>query len=151
MPITIQSSRFGAIELPDSAAIEFPSGLIGLPGTRWALIGGDGDSDFRWLHSLEDPTLALPVVQPWLFFPGYEVVLSDTEAQRIGVTDAAEAEVYVTVRAAAELADFRANLRAPLVVRAGRGYQVINEAPDAPVRATLFAELAEAPAEPQVA
>ncbi len=151
MPITIQSSRFGVIELPDSAAIEFPSGLIGLPGTRWALVGPADDSEFRWLHSLEDPALALPVVQPWRFFPGYEVVLSDAEAQRAGIVDAADGEVYVTVRAAPELADFRANLRAPLVVRGGRGYQVINEAPDAPVRAILFAEPAETPAEPQVA
>ena len=43
----------------------------------------------------------------------------------------------VTVRAAGERSDFRCNLRAPIVVWNGRGHQVINEAPDAPVRATL--------------
>ena len=46
--------------------------------------------------------------------------------------------VWVTVRAGAELADFHANLRAPILVAEGKGHQVINEAADAPVRAPLF-------------
>ena len=44
--------------------------------------------------------------------------------------------------AGAELADFSANLRAPILIAAGRGRQMINEAKDAPVRAALF-EVAE--------
>ena len=46
--------------------------------------------------------------------------------------------VWVTVRAGAELADFSANLRAPILIGNGQGYQVINEAANAPVRAALF-------------
>ena len=36
--------------------------------------------------------------------------------------------MYVTVRAAEALEDFVANLKAPILVRSGRGYQVINQA-----------------------
>ena len=43
----------------------------------------------------------------------------------IGTNDAAEIDVWVTLRAAGELADFSRNLRAPIVVRNGRGHQVI--------------------------
>jgi flagellar assembly factor FliW len=50
--------------------------------------------------------------------------------------------VYVTVRAGAELSDFSANLRAPIVISGGRGHQVINETSNAPVRAALFPEVA---------
>jgi len=46
----------------------------------------------------------------------------------------------VTVRAGEELEDFSANLRAPILIAQGAGHQVINQAPDAPVRAPLFAE-----------
>jgi hypothetical protein len=53
--------------------------------------------------------------------------------------DPAEIDVWVTVRAAPELSDFSCNLRAPIVIWKGRGHQVINEAPDASVRAPLFA------------
>ena len=141
MSITIESTRFGMIEIPHEAVIEFPAGLIGLAGTRYALLAGDEDSAFVWLHSIDDPSLALPLTKPWQFFPSYEVVLSDAESQRIGLTDPAAADVYVTVSAAEALEDFRVNLRAPIVISAGRGHQVINEAPDAPVRAPLFSEV----------
>ena len=60
------------------------------------------------------------------------------DAERIGTDDAAQINVWVTVRAAGGLQHFSWNLRAPIVVRNGRGHQVINEAPEAPVRAALF-------------
>ena len=52
--------------------------------------------------------------------------------------------MWVTVRAGAELADFYANLRAPILVAEGQGHQVINESADAPVRAPLFPAVAAA-------
>lgn len=144
MPTTIDSTRFGAIDIADEAVIEFPTGLIGLGGSRYALVARDEETAFVWLHSIDDPALALPVTNPWRFFENYEVELSDSEAERIGVTDPSQCDVYVTVRAGESLADFTANLRAPILVSAGRGHQVINEASEAPVRAPLFADLVTA-------
>jgi flagellar assembly factor FliW len=137
MTQTLNSTRFGDVELSDAAVVDFPNGMIGLRGTRYALIPHDESGTFLWLHSMDDPDLALPVTRPWTFFPGYEVELSDSEAERIGVSDPAAAEVFVTVRATGEAADFSANLRAPIIMSGGRGFQVINEADDAPVRAPL--------------
>jgi flagellar assembly factor FliW len=144
MPVNIDSTRFGSIEIPDDGVIEFPNGLIGLAGTRYALVAKEEDSAFLWLHSIDDPSLALAVTNPFQFFPSYEVVLSDSEAARIGITSPEQADVFVTVRTAPELENFRCNLRAPILVSAGRGFQVINEAEDAPVRAPLFEALAAA-------
>ncbi len=138
--VTVESSRFGTLEIEEGAIIEFPTGLIGLGGRRWAVISKEPDGPFQWLHSLDDPALALPVTNPWNFFADYEVELSDSEAERIGVSDPAQAEVYVTVRAAEEAENFSANLRAPIIISNGRGFQVINEAGDPPVRAPLFAQ-----------
>ncbi len=143
MPITIDSTRFGSLQVPDEAVVEFPNGLIGLGGTHYALLARDESAPFIWLHSVEDGSLAIPVTNPWNFFPDYEVEISDSEAERIGISDPAQAEVLVTVRAGESLEDFRANLRAPLLISAGRGFQVINEARGTPVRAPLFAETAE--------
>ena len=33
----IESTRFGRVDIADDAVINFPDGLIGLPGTRYAL------------------------------------------------------------------------------------------------------------------
>ena len=68
--------------------------------------------------------------------------ISDAEAERIGISDPAEADVLVIVRAAEELEDFSVNLLAPLLISRGVGHQVINEAP-APVRVPLLSGLAE--------
>jgi flagellar assembly factor FliW len=137
--LTVESSRFGTIELDPAAVIEFPAGLIGLGGHRFAIVTPDPDSAFSWLHSLEDAAMALPITKPWEFFADYAVELSDGDSERVGA-EGDEVEVWVTVRAGAQLSDFSANLRAPIVIANGRGHQVINEAPDAPVRAPLFPE-----------
>jgi flagellar assembly factor FliW len=142
MAVSIDSTRFGQIEIQDEAVIEFPNGMIGLTGTRYALVAREEDGAFQWLHSLDDPSLAIPVTNPFVFFQSYEVEISSAEADRIGITEPEQADVYVTVRAGEQLEDFRANLRAPILITAGRGYQVINEASDAPVRAPLFDQVA---------
>jgi flagellar assembly factor FliW len=138
MTVTLQSSRFGALEIPSEAVIEFPSGLIGLGGSRYALLARSENSAFVWLHSLDDPDLAVPVTNPFRFFAGYEVEVSDEEAERIGLSEADDPAVYVTVRAADSLEDFSANLYAPILISGGRGHQIINQSADAPVRAPLF-------------
>jgi flagellar assembly factor FliW len=140
--LTIDSSRFGTLEIPAEDVIVFPAGLIGLGGRRFALVATD-DSAFSWLHSIDDPSLALPVTNPWQFFADYAVDLSDEAAAPI-TADAADVTVFVTVRAGAELSDFYANLRAPILIAEGQGHQVINESADAPVRAPLFPAVAAA-------
>src|SRR5205085_10656985 len=119
--ITLESTRFGTLEIPHDAVVEFPHGLIGLGGHRYALLAREEDATFIWLHSLEDPDLALPLTNPWRFFNSYEVELSDDEADRIGVDHTDETAVYVTVRAGEVLEDFSANLRAPILIAQGAG------------------------------
>jgi len=138
--LTFESSRFGTVEIAADAVIEFPSGLIGLGGSRYALVSADTDGAFHWLHSLEDASLALPVTNPWLFFDEYAVELSDDDTERVGSQNP---DVWVTVRAGSSPSDFSANLRAPILIAQGSGHQVINQAPDAPVRAPLFADSTE--------
>jgi flagellar assembly factor FliW len=143
MSLTVESTRFGTLEIEPEAVLSFPRGLIGLGGSRYALLSTDADSPFSWLHSVEDPDLALPVARPWEFFPDYEVVVGDAEAAALGLGSDAVADVWVTVRATERVEDFTVNLRAPIVVTSGedgpQAYQVINDAPGADVRAPLFA------------
>jgi flagellar assembly factor FliW len=136
----VRSSRFGDMEIPAEAVISFPAGLIGLGGQRYALLAREEDSAFAWLHSLDDPDLAIPVTNPWRFFADFSLELSDDDAERVGVDGDGQAAVWVTVRAGERPEDCMANLAAPILVHEGRGFQVINHAPDAPMRAPLFGE-----------
>lgn len=138
MPITLESSRFGTVEIAPDSVVEFPDGLIGLGGSRYALLSTDADSPFLWLHSLEDPTIALPVTNPHRFFSDFAVELNDEDAARLGFDDDGAVDVYVTVRAAPALEDVTVNLKAPILIRGGRAHQVINQAQGANLRAQLF-------------
>ena len=146
----IESTRFGTFEVRDDTLLTFPDGLIGLPGTRYVLVAREEQLPFYWLQSVDEARVALPVVDPWLFFPGYEIRLADDEARRLELTSADEAQILCVVRAADELADVTANLVAPVVVnRAVRlGRQIITDAHGYSVRHRLFSEveLAEATA-----
>jgi flagellar assembly factor FliW len=135
---TVNSSRFGKLEVPGEAVIEFPAGLIGVGGRRFALLTREESGAFKWLQETEREELALPVIDPFPFFPDYEVVLSDAEAERIGITDPAAAGVFVVVRADADPTAVSANLLAPILISSGVGHQVMNEASWAPLREPLL-------------
>lgn len=146
MSVTFESVRFGTVEVADDEVIDFPAGLIGLGGSRYALIDRNPGTGFLWLHAVEDPALALPVVRPEQFFSDFSLEITEQDGEAIGLGDPPVAEVYVTVRAAPNPLEITANLRAPLVIHEGRGYQVIN----ADERASLQAPLFEAAAQPSV-
>ena len=138
MTVTFESVRFGPVEVAEQQVIEFPRGLIGLGGDRWALLDRNPGSGFLWLHCVEDPALALPVVGPELFFPDFALELSSDEQAAIGLERLEDAEVYVTVRAMPNPLETTANLRAPLLIHSGRGFQVLNDAEGAELQAPLF-------------
>ncbi len=141
MALAIESPRFGHVEIDPDTVIEFPDGLIGLGGSRYALLTSDPGNPIVWLHCIDDPTLSLPVTDPHRYFSDYRVELTDEDAERLGIDDSTSVDVFVTVVAASELSDFTANQKAPILIWNGRGHQVINQAPGCDLRAPLFAEV----------
>jgi flagellar assembly factor FliW len=113
--------------------LDMPTGLIGIPGRRYALVGAP-DAPFRWLQSLDDPAFALPVTDP----TEHDIEFSLDLGEDVPAAELAECRVLVTVRAAERLEDFTVNLRAPIVVHGGSAWQVINQAEGAPLREPLF-------------
>lgn len=143
MAVTFESIRFGTLEVEPEDVIEFPFGLIGLGGLRYALIDRNPGTGFRWLHAVDEPALALPVVNPHQFFSTFTLEIAPEDRERTGIEDASGSELYVTVRATPNPLDITANLRAPLVIHEGCGYQVINTNEDASLQAPLFTLPAE--------
>jgi flagellar assembly factor FliW len=145
MSVTFESIRFGTVEIPAEDVIEFPFGIIGLGGFQYALIDRNPGSGFLWLHAVEDPALALPVVEPQRFFSNFSLEIAPEDRERTGLEDGGAVQVYVTVRATPDPLDITANLRAPIVIYEGRGYQVINTIEDSPLQAPLFTQPAAQP------
>jgi flagellar assembly factor FliW len=148
MPVTFESVRFGTVEVGEEQVLEFPFGLIGLGGLRYAIVESNPGTGFFWLHSVEDPALALPIVHPEQFFSDFVLEMSDEDRERTGIEDPKEAELYVTVRARPNPLEATANLRAPIVILGGRGFQVLNCSENAELQAPLFTLATEAQPEP---
>jgi flagellar assembly factor FliW len=137
--VTFQSIRFGEVQVAEQDVIEFPFGLIGLGGARYTLLDRNPGTGFLWLHSVDEPALALPVVRPEPFFSEFSLHMAPEDVERTGIDEGAQdVKLYVTVRATPNPLDITANLRAPLVIHEGRGYQVINANPEAQLQAPLF-------------
>jgi flagellar assembly factor FliW len=144
--LTLESSRFGTIEVPEAIRIEFPQGMIGFPEhTEYVLLKQRPDSVFMWLHSTTDPGLAFPVVLPWAFHWEYEVKLGDEDLASVQVENASQISIMCVVNVGADVRKGTINLFSPIVINndARLARQVINTADGYSTRDPLFKEAAQ--------
>lgn len=118
--MTIDSPRFGPIEIAADKILEFPGGLPGFEDLRrYTLLspetppGAEGPR-YLILQSVDDPDVAFHVADPANYGFRYEIVLADESVEAIKLTDPAEAIVVVMLLS--EGGGVRANLNAPLVI-----------------------------------
>jgi flagellar assembly factor FliW len=115
--LKINTQRFGEMEIPDESVVTVLGGIIGFPDlTRYVLIQRPHDAPFYWLQCLDDPTLALVLVNPVLFKADYAPALPAGVMQEL---DAKEGEVtlfaIVTIPQGRPQ-DMTANLLGPLAM-----------------------------------
>jgi flagellar assembly factor FliW len=70
---TVNLPRFGTCTFGESDIFVFPWGLPGFEHLRsFVVIQLETQDRILWLQSLEDLTVALPLGDPWTFFPDYD-------------------------------------------------------------------------------
>ena len=116
--MNIASTRFGILTVPAEKVLAFPSGILGFPEwTRYVMLDHDTDAPFKWLHCVEEASLAFVVVDPAVFHQNYQIEIS-AEA-RIEVegseTDELSLVVILTIPSDDPSA-VTANLRGPLLM-----------------------------------
>ena len=71
--ITVDLPRFGTCSYAESDVFVFPWGLPGFEELRhFMVIQLETQDQIIWLQSLDDLTIALPLGDPWAFFPDYD-------------------------------------------------------------------------------
>ncbi|MGE5577745.1 MAG: flagellar assembly protein FliW [Syntrophothermus sp.] len=124
----VVSSRFGTYEIPEEKIIIFPEGILGFEDEKRYVILEDGaDSPFKWLHALDNPDLAFIIIDPRLFYPSYEIVLSKDDGEKLSLQNPEDAVVYAIVVIPEDPSQMTANLQAPLVINSQNrvGRQVV--------------------------
>ena len=122
--------RFGELDIPEEATVEFPGGIFGFPKLRRCCLVPCGSvRGLRWLQSLDDPKLVFLTVEPYLVFPDYEAEVPEQEAAALGLMRPEEAAVLTLVTISPEGEAVTTNLMAPIVIntKTRRGRQVIVE------------------------
>ena len=119
MTQTVDTTRFGSIEIETSSVIEFPEGLLGFGDCkRYVLLDHPGGSGpFEWLQSLERPEIAFCVIDPTQFKPDYRIAVKQHELSGIRIKSIEDGVVRVIlVIPRGDPMSMTANLQGPLVI-----------------------------------
>lgn len=111
---------FGEICIEDDKIIEFAGGIIGFPElTKFALIHDEAKgvkAGIRWLQSMQEPTFAMPVMDPLIVCKDYNPQVEDELLADLGELNADNLLVLVTVSVPADLTKMSVNLKGPIVI-----------------------------------
>lgn len=147
----VKTKHFGDVELDESKVIIFEEGIMGLEGlTKYALIFDEEEGKeptIYWLQSLEDPTIALPVVSPFIIKADYNPLVQQQLLEPLGEIseDGAGLFVLLTLTIPKEVKNITANLKAPFVINSDtqKGCQIIAENEDYDIKFRIYDILQE--------
>jgi flagellar assembly factor FliW len=124
----IKTVNFGELEVPDSRVITFKEGLPGFPQIhRFAVLEKDDLKPFQYLQALDDPPIALFVINPFIVDRTYEFRLTESDMEDVNSKNSAELTVYAVATIPDDPTQATINLMAPIVIndRDRCGKQVI--------------------------
>ena len=119
----IETSQFGTIQIPEEKIITMPAGMPGFPGRRrFIILEREETRPFCWYQCVDDPGLALVIMNPYLFKPDYSVDLKPALKEMSWEDDGEDSlKLYVVVNASEGVPEkITANLIGPLVINSRR-------------------------------
>lgn len=115
----VATTRFGDVKIESDDILLFRSGLIGFEDLQHWVVLADGDNEaVAWLQSMHRPEIALPVVSPRRFLPGYQVKIEGRDVDSLQLSAADQAFVLCVLDSDDEA--LTVNLRAPIVINLDR-------------------------------
>ncbi len=140
----VQTKFFGEVELDDNKVIEFPNGIIGFEGfKKFAIlydIEDDRETKISWLQSLEEPTLALPVVDPLAVATEYAPMIEDELLKPLGNPADEDLLFLLVMTVPSDMTKVTANMKAPVIISTEerKGVQLIVDNADYPVKFNVY-------------
>lgn len=140
---TLQTTRFGQIDYRDEDVVEFPDGMPGFAQLkRFLLIEGPDYQPFRFLQSVQEPSISFPLLTPQTVDAEYHFELPKKERRTLELERPEDAVVLCIVTIDEDPSKATINLFAPVVVnlQTRRASQVILFNSNHPVAAPLLGE-----------
>ncbi len=117
----INTRKFGEIDIDEAKILTMPEGLPGfLEFKRFVLLENPDTKPFCWFQSIENPNLALVVINPFLFKPDYHLDLKTViSTKKWSVEKEEDLLIYVVVNISENnfhQKTITANLIGPLII-----------------------------------
>ena len=128
--ITVDLPRFGTCTYREDEVLTFPWGLPGFGSLRrFIALNHDGQTKYLWLQSLDEPSVAIPVADPWQCFADYAPQLPPYAQSSLELRNPEDFVTLCVVVAPAGGAEMTMNLLAPVIVnlRTRTGRQITLE------------------------
>ena len=115
--VIVESKLLGELSVKPSDLLLFPSGLLGFPECRrFALLRGGGEGLF-WLQSMEYPTLAFLLADPFTIDDSYAFDVQPSQIADLGDADLADVGLLSVVTLPSSRDEQpTVNLQGPLVI-----------------------------------
>lgn len=137
------TDRFGEISYEDEDILFFPRGIPAFENMHEWILTGDEDNAVKWLQSVEDGDLALPVTSPDAVQSDYNARIPEDDLKLVGSLNPSDLALLI-VLSIPEGAPWNmtANLRAPILIniKTHKAVQVIALNEEYPIRHIVFPE-----------
>lgn len=140
----IKTKWFGEVDIEEDKIITFEHGLMGFNDyKRYTIlydIEEEGKHTISWLQSVEEESLALPVMNPNLVYRDYNPIIEDELLKSIGELNEENIVILLTVSASSDVKKTSVNLKAPLIINSDtkKGIQVIADNSDYPIKYNVY-------------
>ena len=142
----VQATRFGTIEVREQDVITLVEGMLGFSDcSRFVLMDDDIGEPFKWLQSMDIPSLAFVVIDPSIILPTYHFSVKKEQIKALETKSVEDLQVYVIVTMSPDILDVTVNLQGPLVVNKKNrvGVQIVLNDPKFNTRHPLFTDQPE--------
>lgn len=144
----INTRCFGEINLDENKIITFESGLMGFEEYKQFTIlynVEDEKSKISWLQSVDEPSLALPIITPVVVKQDYNPTVEDEVLKPLGELTEENLVVFLVLTVPGDIKKTTVNLKAPIIINADtrKGCQIIVENSDYVVKYNLYENMKE--------
>lgn len=139
----VKTKFFGEVDLPEEKILTFDRGLIGLSDYKQYTILYDvekEETNICWLQSVDEPTLALPIIKPLLVKEDYNPVVEDELLAHIGELTEENLVIFLTMTVPSDITQMSVNLKAPIIINADtrKAAQIMVENQDYEVKYKVY-------------
>ncbi len=140
----VNTRIFGEVDIEEAKLITFEGGIIGFPDMKKFALIYDSEkgvnAGIRYLQSMDEPTFAMPVMDPLSVCEDYNPEVEDELLAKLGDLDENNLLVMTTVTVPKDIKEMSVNLMGPIIINTDtrKACQVIVDGDKYPVKYPIY-------------